>query len=563
MSVTQWFEVNGYDSRSAASEGAFSTNRQSLTFKGQVDPASTDVHIYTYRMSKAGNGEKEVREYLTSVDKSQINADGTFTAYGVTEMSGEVRFELQATAASGNLTVTRISGTVDGNNQSMQIVSENEVMKADAAGNWHSYSRDIEIRGQVEPGSTQVRVQLDRETYTVNNINPDGSFSLSLKDLDAGQHTITLKSTDADGNNGKDVYSISVGQQYGGGAVVIDKDENVAVHQGANSLGGNVLQNYYLEKGGKIPGVMSFSVNGQTAAAGETLALEGIGSVRINYDGGYSLNLSNLDYVGRVPDITYQVSNGTDTDYSVLSVRVNDINGSAYTETLQAANNADGADNKLEGRLSNDVLIGDTRNSGVLGIGEDSLVYTVKATNDVIEGNSGNDILFGDNVSTAGLNFAAGDGSDAYQALRVYVAQKLGNSSDDAVRSFIVDNWQQLLDSSGNGGNDVLRGEIGNDVLIGGAGNDVLIGGTGRDQFVFVTNSNSGRDIITDFDSDYDRLVFTETLSSKNAVWNDAEHTLTFTGAKDGQTYQNSITFQNIESGLTLDDVLQMQQALA
>lgn len=563
MSVTQWFEVNGYDSRSAASEGAFSTNRQSLTFNGQVDPASTAVQIYTYRTAKAENGETVVREYLTTVDKSQINADGTFTAYGITEMSGDVRFELQATAASGNLTLTRISGTVNGNNQSMQIVSENEVMKADAAGNWHSYSRDIEVRGQVEPGSTQVRVQLDRETYTVDNINADGSFTLSLKDLDAGQHTITLKSTDADGNSGKDVYSISVGQQYGGGAVVIDKDENVAVHQGATSLGGSVLYEYYLEKGGKTPGVMSFSVNGQTAAAGETLAIEGIGSIRINYDGGYSLHLNNLDYVGRVPDITYQVSNGTDTDSSVLSVRVNDINGNAYTESLQAANNADGADNTLEGRLSSDVLIGDTRNSGVLGIGEDSLVYTVKATHDVIEGNSGNDILFGDNVSTAGLNFAAGDGSDAYQALRVYVAQKLGNGSDDAVRSFIVDNWQKLLDSSGNGGNDVLRGEIGNDVLIGGAGNDVLIGGTGRDQFVFVTNSNTGRDIIKDFDSDYDRLVFTETLSSKNAVWNDAEHTLTFTGVKDGQTYQNSITFENIESGLTLEDVLKTQQVLA
>ena len=563
MSVTQWFEVNGYDSRSAASEGAFSTNRQSLTFNGQVGPASTAVQIYTYRTAKVENGETVVREYLTTVDKSQINADGTFTAYGITEMSGDVRFELQATAASGNLTVTRISGTVNGNNQSMQIVSENEVMKADAAGNWHSYSRDIEIRGQVEPGSTQVRVQLDRETYTVDNINADGSFTLSLKDLDAGQHTITLKSTDADGNSGKDVYSISVGQQYGGGAVVIDKDENVAVHQGATSLGGSVLYEYYLEKGGKTPGVMSFSVNGQTAAAGETLAIEGIGSIRMNYDGGYSLHLDNLDYTGRIPDITYQVSNGTDTDNSVLSVRVNDINGNAYTETLQAANNADGADNTLEGRLNSDVLIGDTRNSGVLGIGEDRLVYTVKATHDVIEGNSGNDILFGDNVSTAGLNFVAGDGSDAYQALRVYVAQKLGNSSDDAVRSFIVENWQQLLDSSSNGGNDVLRGEIGSDILIGGAGNDVLIGGTGQDQFVFVTNSNSGRDIIKDFDSDYDRLVFTEALNANNAVWNDAEHTLTFTGVKDGQTYQNSITFENIESGLTLEDVLKTQQVLA
>jgi Ca2+-binding RTX toxin-like protein len=561
MSVTQWFEVNGYDSRKAA-EGAFSTDKQSLTFHGQVDPASSKVQIYTYRTAKEENGGTAVREYLTTVDKSQINADGTFTAYGITEMSGDVRFELQATGTSGNVTLTRISGTVDGNNQNMQIVSENEVMKADAAGNWHSYSRDVEIRGQVEPGSTQVRVQLDRETYQVDNIDANGNFTLTLKDLDAGQHKITLKSTDADGNSGKDVYSISVGQQYGGGAVVIDQDENDSVHQGSNGLSGNVLRHYYLEKGGKIPGVMSFSINGQTAEAGETLAIDGIGSIRIDYNGGYTLSLTNPQYTGRIPDITYQISNGTDSDDSVLSIRVNNTGGNAYVESLQAANNADGQNNELQGSLVNDVLIGDTRNSGTIGIGEDKLVYTVKATHDVLEGNNGHDILFGDNLSTAGLNFTAGDGSDAYQALRLYVAQKLGNSSDDAVRSFIVENWQKLLDNSDNGGNDILRGEAGSDILIGGAGNDTLISGTGADKLVFVTNSNSGHDVITDFDMNLDRLVFTDALSSNNASWNDAAHKLTFTGEKDGQTYSNSITFQNIESGLTLEDVLKTQQVI-
>ena len=380
--------------------------------------------------------------------------------------------------------------------------------------------------------------------------------------MDAGQHKITLKSTDADGNSGKDVYSISVGQQYGGGAVVIDQDENDSVHQGSNGLSGNVLGHYYLEKGGKIPGVMSFSINGQTAEAGETLAIDGIGSIRIDYNGGYTLSLTNPQYTGRIPDITYQISNGTDSDDSVLSIRVNNTGGNAYTESLQAANNADGQNNELQGSLVNDVLIGDTRNSGTIGIGEDKLVYTVKATHDVLEGNNGHDILFGDNLSTAGLNFAAGDGSDAYQALRLYVAQKLGNSSDDAVRSFIVENWQKLLDNSDNGGNDILRGEAGSDILIGGAGNDTLISGTGADKLVFVTNSNSGHDVITDFDMNLDRLVFTDALSANNASWNDAEHKLTFTGEKDGQTYSNSITFQNIESGLTLEDVLKTQQVI-
>lgn len=565
MSVAQWFSVNGYDSRKAAETGDFSTDKQSITFTGQVDPASTQVRIYTYRTAKGTNGETEVREYYTTVNASQIKPDGTFTAYGSTEMSGDVRFELQATNAGGNVTVTRIAGKVNGNDQGLEIVSEGEVMSADSLGNWHSYSRNIEIRGRVEPGSTKVSVKVDRDTYTVDDIDAEGNFTLSLTDLNAGQHTITLKSTDPNGNSGKDVYSVSTGQQYGGGAVVIDQNENDSLVKGVGdgTLKGNVLGDYYLEKGGKIPGVQSFSVGGETAEAGETLTIENIGTITVNFDGSYVFTPTNTEYTGRVPDISYRVYNSTDDDDSVLSIRVNHAGGDAYTESLQAADNITGTNEVIQGRLSNDVLIGDERNALSLDVGGETVVYTVKSTNDTIEGNNGDDILFGDNVSTDGLGYSH-EGGNAYHALRAYVSEHYGNDTDAAVRSFVSGHWAQLLDDSANGGNDVLRGEAGNDILIGGAGDDTLISGTGKDTYVFVTDSDSGHDTVTDFDTNKDKLAFTKELTADNASWNNETRTLTFTGtAQDNQHYTNTVTFKNLEGNFTLDDVLKAQQVLA
>jgi Ca2+-binding RTX toxin-like protein len=58
----------------------------------------------------------------------------------------------------------------------------------------------------------------------------------------------------------------------------------------------------------------------------------------------------------------------------------------------------------------------------------------------------------------------------------------------------------------GGAGNNTLYGTALNDRLVGGAGNDVLFGGAGADQFVF--NSLTGTDVIRDFTSGQDTLVF-------------------------------------------------------
>ena len=195
-------------------------------------------------------------------------------------------------------------------------------------------------------------------------------------------------------------------------------------------------------------------------------------------------------------------------------------------------------------------------------------------SSDTLTGGEGDDVLFGDSINTDHLSWTNGITGVAYtsgshdamgaKALTEYI-KWTDNASTDAtdqqVANYVKNHWKDLLDNRADGGDDTLNGGKGDDVLFGGAGNDTLTGGEGADQFVFLANSNNGNDVITDFQAGVDKVVFADLVSPhdlQNAVWNDETHTLSFTGVgKDGTTYQNSITFNGLSVGETLDSVLQ------
>ena len=195
-------------------------------------------------------------------------------------------------------------------------------------------------------------------------------------------------------------------------------------------------------------------------------------------------------------------------------------------------------------------------------------------SSDTLTGGEGDDVLFGDSINTDHLSWTNGITGVAYtsgshdamgaKALTEYIkwTDNAGtDATDQQVANYVKNHWKDLLDNRADGGDDTLNGGKGDDVLFGGAGNDTLIGGEGADQFVFLANSNNGNDVITDFQAGVDKVVFADLVSPhdlQNAVWNDETHTLSFTGVgKDGTTYQNSITFNGLSVGETLDSVLQ------
>ena len=200
-------------------------------------------------------------------------------------------------------------------------------------------------------------------------------------------------------------------------------------------------------------------------------------------------------------------------------------------------------------------------------------VIQESVSSDTINGGDGNDIIFGDSVNTDHLAWYNSNTSTNYtdgshdgmgsSALKEYVkwAENSGvEPTGEQVTNYVEQHWSSLLDGRSDGGNDVLNGGNGNDILFGGAGNDTLTGGEGHDQFVFIANSNSGKDVITDFQAGTDKVVFADLVSTQNlqnAAWDDSTHTLSFTGvASNGTTYTNSITFQGLSTGETLDSVL-------
>lgn len=100
---------------------------------------------------------------------------------------------------------------------------------------------------------------------------------------------------------------------------------------------------------------------------------------------------------------------------------------------------------------------------------------------DVLEGDLGRDVLYGKggkDVLFGGAGNDTLDGGDSNDML-------YGGTGRDSLR--------------GGTGADQLFGGTGNDTLSGGTGGDTLTGGRGADVFVF--QSRTGRDVITDFDA--------------------------------------------------------------
>ncbi|OSI10155.1 hypothetical protein [Neisseria canis] len=574
MSDYQWISINGAESRNPENN-YFQTNKQLLEITGQVARGAQDVKITAYYSVIKANNEVVEQSYSLPVRNTDIKEDGSFSAYiqALGANKGEIRIELETADASGNSIITKMSGQINGNNQALEILSDGEAMQPNDRGVWHSYSKDMEIRGKVEPdsGAAYLKIDYGQRIPLKDLLDENGNFTYKLEGIKAGNHSVWLESMDADKNTATTIYDFSVGRRPGG-VVLIDEDENVWTAKG-KEISGSLFQEMFHESFDQPPYLNSVRINDKHVSLDEAHEIEGVGTLTINTDGSYTF-VPQEGFTGLVPDIVYNSTNkirahtplaaGPDFDRSILSIRVNDTEDNPYAYQLKTGDNSRGESADLHGNMGKDVLIGDIHNTATVEVDGKNIIYTVQATNDTLSGNNGNDILFGDNISTANLGFTAENGSSAFEALKTHVGNELGSSSDGAVRYFIEENWEKLIDGSRNGGNDFLRGEAGDDILIGGAGNDKLHGGQGKDSYVFVTNSDSGQDTIVNFNFEQDKLVFTELLDpEKHALeWDQYNQVLHFTGTQDGHTYQNTITFQGIESDIELDDILKVQQVL-
>ena len=183
----------------------------------------------------------------------------------------------------------------------------------------------------------------------------------------------------------------------------------------------------------------------------------------------------------------------------------------------------------LRGGAGNDVLIG--------GAGDD--ILGGEAGNDWLDGGDGVDKIELRWSSVASIIFTAHDSTsldaqgwytvtiggetDKYRHIEdFYISSGSGDdvltggagddslhgqAGNDRLLGLVGDDWLY-----GGAGNDVLIGGTGDDVLAGEAGDDTLTGGAGVDTFV-LDYTNTGVDIIEDFDISTDKLKISESLS--------------------------------------------------
>ena len=191
---------------------------------------------------------------------------------------------------------------------------------------------------------------------------------------------------------------------------------------------------------------------------------------------------SDIYYVRDAGDVVIPTDSGTDIDqvFSYLS---------AYT-------------------LGANIEIGYIQSSTAANITGNEL------NNDLYPG-QGNNILDGmAGINTVNYFFAT---SDVTVSLDITSAQNTGGSGTDTLLNFHNISGSNFADNlTGNTSNNSLSGRDGNDRLTGGLGNDRLNGGAGVDRFVFNTtpNATSNLDVVDDFLSGTDKLVFNNNVFS-------------------------------------------------
>lgn len=400
------------------------------------------------------------------------------------------------------------------------------------------------------------------QTVEVDNfgevtVNRDGSYTIKADDLKEGAKIPVIAFTVSNGYAASS-SNLVLREPSDKESILIDKDELYA------DIRGNVLDNASSTLGGKpfgSLGVTSFKESGMGHKPGDKIQFDG-GTLQLKANGDYEFVSNGAYTVYETPEVTYTVSNGQQTDKSTLRVSYDwghfEGDFGIFVEDkgkiLAGDNRVSGSAKLVGGMDDSDLLLGDAFNGAA---GNDTIIAGTRASS------SSSDILVGDRLNIDHLSWQS-DGTtvkgssydNAVAGIRDYLKANGISSSDEEVIRFVRENYKDLVDTNPQGGDDKLVGSHNNDILIGGAGNDTLTGNAGKDVFVFSANSNSGKDVITDFTRGYDKIVFTDLNDASKLNWNASTGVLSFTGVKDGHTYQNSITVQNASADLELEELV-------
>ncbi|MDR6603056.1 VCBS repeat-containing protein [Achromobacter deleyi] len=413
----------------------------------------------------------------------------TITAYDAT--TGVITYSYQETGGADDhtagddsvkdsftVTVTDVAGTATSNDLVIQIVDTAPVARGDES----SVTEDATspITGNVLTNDTlgadtsTVAITTGDAKYGTLVDNGDGTWSYQLSNgLPAVQalgkgdtltETIRYTITDADGDTSTAELTIIIN---GTNDLPVLQAHTIQILEDQTAIG-NVLTGASDAENDTLT-VTEFSINGTKYDAGSVAAIAGVGTIIVNANGGYVFT-PDANWNGVVPQVTYSVTDGTDTTSSVLDIGVLPVNDAPVSQ--------DASGNVAEGQ---DYVFG-----------TDDFAFS-----DPVEGNamesliidslpSGGTLLLNGQPVTQGQEISATDLADGKLLFR----PDASNVGENAGSSFEF----RVKDSGGttNGGQDTseqqtfklhvdqfVGGNNTNDTVKGGSGNDVLLGDQG------------------------------------------------------------------------------------
>lgn len=334
-----------------------------------------------------------------------------------------------------------------------------------------------------------------------------GELDIDRVESTAGDITLTVQDSEAAGED-----------------LILDSEAIVRALEGAVDLraGDDVVMAMEAITEAKEPVTIQGDFGNADVGVGSTLSIRGIiNALRLLIVGNEDSDRVNLNEA-QYTESQANLRGGNDT-----------FDGSLYRDVVLAGDgddfvNARGGDDDIMGDGGNDTLLGSSGNDVLLGGDGDDLL-SGGAGDDDISGEAGNDQLQGD----AGDDILSGDAGDDYLLGGDDNDQLMGGKDNDTLAGQVGDDqlWggDGADDLAGGDGDDQLHGEADADVLAGGAGrdslhggaaDDVLLGEAGDDRLsgdagddyveggqgadIFYLPTDSGLDIVVDFDADVD-----------------------------------------------------------
>ncbi|WP_082877351.1 Ig-like domain-containing protein, partial [Comamonas thiooxydans] len=304
--------------------------------------------------------------------------------------------------------------------------------------------------------------------------NGDGTWSYQLNNslqavqaLNDGQsltETIRYTITDADGDTTTAELTITINGTNDLPVIQAQTNHGLEDH----TVSGNVLTGAS-DTDNDVLSVAEFTINGTKYAAGVTANIVGVGSIFIKADGSYVFT-PNANWNGVVPQITYTVTDGTGQVSSSLNIDVLPVNDAPVSKD-GFGHVTEGKDyvfgtkdfafsDPVEGHSMKSVIIDSLPTGGTLYLNGQAVTQGQEiSAADLVGGK----LVYTPNASNVGENAGA--------SFQFHVKDTGGtanggqDSSSEQTFTLHVDQF-----TSGNNGDETVKGGSGDDVLLGDQG---------------------------------------------------------------------------------------------